>query len=341
MGGHTLTEDGDLLFIDAKNKVSKLTSDGTVTTLITIDRLADCIHCSRINGDILVGSHRRVTRYDRTGRKLQAIKDRDRGRVRRYLSYDWEKKEVNEWYDNGEYLYDSPEYITENKNGDIWTSDGYKDAVVVVDKSGRHRFDYKGRQSGRTGRHRFDRKSRHWFDYTDRHRFDYTDFRPRGICTNANGQVLVCDRLNSNVHLLDQDGNFLSLLLTRNQHEIFRPLALCVDDHHNLYLGQEVSNTIKVYKYQQDTEVYKKQDTEVYKKQDTDVHKKQDTDVYKKQDTDVYKKQDTDVYKKQDTDVYKKLDTEMYKKQDTEVYKKQQDTDVNPLVQKTKTCLVM
>jgi sugar lactone lactonase YvrE len=310
-GGHTLTEDGDLLFIDAENKVCKLTSDGTVTTLLTTDRSAYCIHSSRINGDILVGSRGRVTRYDRTGRELQVIEDRDRIRMRIYL-YDWAEEEVqvNEWYDNRENLYELPWYITENKNGDIWTSDRYKDAVVVVDKSGRHRFDYKGRQSGRTGLHRFDRKSRHRFDYTDRHRFDYTIFGPNGICTNANGQVLVCDVWNNNVHLLDQDGNFLSLLLTRKQHGIFRPVALCVDDHHNLYLGQWHSNAIKVYKYQQDINVYKYQ---------------QDTEVYKKQDTEVYKKQDTDVYKKQDTDVCNK----------------QQDTDVNPLVQKTKTCVVI
>jgi hypothetical protein len=48
-GYHTVTEDGDLLFIENRDKVSKLTSDGTVTTLFTTDRPALCIHSSRIN----------------------------------------------------------------------------------------------------------------------------------------------------------------------------------------------------------------------------------------------------------------------------------------------------
>jgi hypothetical protein len=127
---HTVTEDGDLLFIEDDYRVCKLTSDGTVTTLLTTDGSANCIHSSRINGDILVGSEGRVTRYDRTGRELQVFEEDDKGQS----------------------LYKLPFYITENSNGDIWSSDWMKQAVVVVDKSGRHRFDYTGRQSVHTGR---------------------------------------------------------------------------------------------------------------------------------------------------------------------------------------------
>ena len=212
-GYHTVTEDGDLLFIEGDDKVWKLTSDGTVTTLLTTDGSALCIHSSRINGDILVGSRDgRVTRYDRTGRKLQVIEEDDKGQG----------------------LYGSPWYITENSNDDIWTSDEWKHAVVVVDKSGRQRFNYTGRQSVHTGRQ--------------------SGFLPRGICTDVHGHVLVCDFLNHSVHLLDQDGQFLSLLLTREIHRIRYPTALCVDDQHNLYLGQWRSNTINVYRYLQDTD---------------------------------------------------------------------------------------
>jgi sugar lactone lactonase YvrE len=212
-GCHTVTEDGDLLYIEDEDKVRKLTSDGTVTTLLTTThRSAGCIHSSRINGDILVGSIGRVTRYDRTGRELQVI-ERD---------------------DKGQSMYAMPWYITENINGDILTSDMMKQAVVVVDKSGRHRFDYTGRQSVHT-----DRQS---------------DFDPSGICTDVRGHVLVCDYRNGSVHLLDQDGHFLSLLLTEKQHGIRSPRALCVDDQHNLYLGQYHINTINVYRYLQDTD---------------------------------------------------------------------------------------
>ncbi|XP_056002847.1 uncharacterized protein LOC125667384 [Ostrea edulis] len=219
-GSHTVTEDGDLLFIYC-DKVRKLTSDGTLTTLLTTDWGAYCIHSSRINGDILVGSIGKVTRYDRTGRRLQVIKEGDKGQT----------------------LYELPIYITENKNGDIWISDMDKRAVVVVDKSGRHRFDYTGRQSEDSS-----------YMYHSFYTGLQLHFSPRGICTDVLGHVLVCDVYNDSVHLLDQDGQFLSLLLTGEQHGIDHPAALCVDDQHNLYLGQRDSNTINVYKYLKDTD---------------------------------------------------------------------------------------
>lgn len=65
----------------------------------------------------------------------------------------------------------------------------------------------------------------------------------------------MCDANHHRVHLLDQDGWFLSLLLTEEQHGILYPLALCLDDKHNLYLGQDDSDTINVYKYLQDKDL--------------------------------------------------------------------------------------
>jgi hypothetical protein len=207
---HTVTEDGDLLFIGGYHEVQKLTSDGRVTTLFTTDRPARCIHSSRINGDILVGSGGRVTRYNRAGQELQVV----------------------EYYEG--LSYSLLHYITENYNGDVLISDRGQSAVVAMDKSGRRRFVYRGLQSVRKDR---------WYD-----------FLPCGICTDIHGHVLVCDSSNHCVHLLDQDGHFLSLLLTK-EHGIRDPWTLCVDDQHNLYVGQGYSNTINVYRYLQHTDV--------------------------------------------------------------------------------------
>ncbi|XP_048748906.2 tripartite motif-containing protein 2-like [Ostrea edulis] len=121
----------------------------------------------------------------------------------------------------GQKLYSRPIYITENINGDVCVSDFDKEAVVVVNKSGQRRFSYRGQESG---------------------------FRPRGICTDVLGHILVCD--NTTVHLLDQDGQFLSLLLTK-QHGIDDAISVCVDDENNLYVGQHNNNTVTVYKYLQ------------------------------------------------------------------------------------------
>ncbi|XP_062597040.1 uncharacterized protein LOC134258494 [Saccostrea cucullata] len=176
-----------------------MTLDGTITTLFEQSRRLTCIHSSRIDGDILVGYISGVVKFDWTGVQRMKLK-------------------CGTCY---------PTYITENKNGDIWVSDIEREAVVVMDKSGQHRFYYRGQHQS-------------YFD-------------PHGICTDILGQVLVCDVSNSSVHLLDQDGQFLRLLLTE-EHGLRHPTALCVDDKHNLYVGQEDSPTIKVFKFLHETD---------------------------------------------------------------------------------------
>nr|XP_034308327.1 uncharacterized protein LOC109621117 [Crassostrea gigas] len=203
-GYHTVTQDGDLIYADIKNKViNRITPDNTITQFIkTGDWEPLSIHSSHINGDILVGMRKyeevKVTRYNKTGTEIQNIQ-RD---------------------NKGQELYSRPDYITENINGDVCVSDYNKHAVVVVDKSGQHRFSYTG-QGFR--------------------------FNPYGICTDVLGHILVCDRISKTVHLLNQDGQFLSLLLT-SQQGVEYPYSVCVDDENNLWVG-DVANTVRVYKY--------------------------------------------------------------------------------------------
>ncbi|XP_062613500.1 uncharacterized protein LOC134275244 [Saccostrea cucullata] len=176
-GYHSVTQDRDLIFTDQHKKViNRITKDNTITEFIkTEDWTPLSIHSSHINGDLLVGmfkdevrgliwmkdSEAKVTRYNKTGKELQNIQ-RD---------------------NKGQKLYGILHYITENINGDICTSD-YDKGVVVVNKSGQHRFSYTGQKSG---------------------------FSPYGICTDVLGHILVCDVISKTVHLLDQNGHFLSL----------------------------------------------------------------------------------------------------------------------------------
>uniref|UniRef100_K1Q666 Tripartite motif-containing protein 2 n=1 Tax=Magallana gigas TaxID=29159 RepID=K1Q666_MAGGI len=204
-GYHTVTQDGDLIYTDEKNNViTRITQDETITELIkTGDWNPTCIHASHINGDILVGMVKdeaaKVTRYSKTGKEIQNIQRNN----------------------NGQGLYSHPYYITENINGDICISDFNKRAVVVVNKSGQHRFSYTGQNP---------------------------KFHPFGICTDLLGHILVSD--GKTVHLLDQDGQFLSLLLTPKS-LIKNPIGLCVDDENNLHVGHWNTNTVTVYKYLQ------------------------------------------------------------------------------------------
>nr|XP_022339912.1 uncharacterized protein LOC111134801 [Crassostrea virginica]XP_022339913.1 uncharacterized protein LOC111134801 [Crassostrea virginica] len=144
------------------------------------------------------------------------------GKVTRYSKTGKEIQNIQK--DNkGQELYSQPRYITENINGDICTSDFLKYAVVVVNESGQHRFSYTGQGAG---------------------------FHPYGICTDILGHILVCDSASESVHLLDQDGGFLSVILSPQQ-GIKHPLGVFVDDENNLHVGQCSTNTVTMYKYLQ------------------------------------------------------------------------------------------
>ncbi|XP_078312151.1 uncharacterized protein LOC111134800 isoform X2 [Crassostrea virginica] len=208
-GCHTATQDGDLIYTNKYKKVIyRITPDKKITEFIKTGP-GDCaplsVHSSRINGDILVGmrmiSEAKVTRYSKAGKEIQNIQ-RD---------------------NQGQELFNYPYYITENINGDICTSDYNKCAVVVVNKSGQHRFSYTGQGS---------------------------KFCPHGLCTDVLGHILVCDDVSKSVHLLDQDGGFLSFILSPQQ-GINYPRSVCVDDENNIYMVQHCTNTVTVYKYLQ------------------------------------------------------------------------------------------
>ncbi|XP_011430215.3 tripartite motif-containing protein 5-like [Magallana gigas] len=206
-GFHTVTQDGDLIYTDKHNNgINRITPDNAITEFIkTGDWEPLSIHSYHINGDILVGMRKnrkgKVTRYNKTMTEIQNILRDNKGQA----------------------LYGGPHYITENINGDVCVSDWDRRAVVVVDKSGQHRFSYTGPGSG---------------------------IRPHGICTDVLGHILVCDENSETVDLLDQDGQFLSLLLTPQQ-GVTCPRSLCVDDENNLWVGQHYTNTVTVFKYLQ------------------------------------------------------------------------------------------
>ncbi|XP_061182187.1 uncharacterized protein LOC133190527 [Saccostrea echinata] len=207
-GFHTVSEEEDLIFtVKDKTVINKVTVDDTISQFFikTGDWKPVSIYSSHINGDLLVGMLKdretKITRYSKTGKEIQNIKkDKD-----------------------GQNMYSEPHYITENINGDICVSDYDKKAVVVVNKSGQHRFSYRGQ------------KARIW---------------PAGICTDVLSHILVCDSMSNTVHLLSQDGQFLSLLLTPQQ-AITNPRSVCVDDENNFYVGQWNTNTVTVFKYLQ------------------------------------------------------------------------------------------
>ncbi|XP_062595588.1 RING finger protein 207-like [Saccostrea cucullata] len=227
---------GNLVQLDLQgNVIHKIkTSDGRGCHTVTQD--GDLIFTDKYNSVInRITQDNNITEFIKTGvwrplsihsshingDLLLGMKKDDEAKVTRYNKTGKELKKIQR--DNkGWQLYSVPYYITENINGDICTSDLYNE-VVVMNKSGHDRFSYTGQKSG---------------------------FRPYGICTNVLGHILVCDGFSDTVHLLDQDGQFLSLLITKQQ-GVKTPRSVCVDDENNLYLGQGDTNTLTVYKYLQ------------------------------------------------------------------------------------------
>ncbi|XP_061182398.1 uncharacterized protein LOC133190729 [Saccostrea echinata] len=84
--------------------------------------------------------------------------------------------------------------VKENINGDICASESYMGAVVVVKKSGQYRFSYTGLKSA---------------------------LIPFDVCTDILDHTMVCDALSQSVHLLHENGLFLSLLLTQQENIAF------------------------------------------------------------------------------------------------------------------------
>ncbi|XP_061171114.1 uncharacterized protein LOC133180660 [Saccostrea echinata] len=215
-GYHTVTKEGEMLYAEREKKaIFRLYTDMAAKKLIgTMCWEPHSIYTSKTNGDIIVGMAHdtdwevsKVTRYSAEGIKLQDIQKNE----------------------NDENLFKSTRYITENINGDICTSDTRGEKVVVVTKSGKHRFPYDGHQA-------------------------QTEFQPCGICTDVLGHILVCNGFNGfcsrffSIHLINKDGNFQGFILGPQQCPA-APNTLCIDDEHNLWLGAEDNSSVLVYKY--------------------------------------------------------------------------------------------
>ncbi|XP_062578477.1 uncharacterized protein LOC134240398 [Saccostrea cucullata] len=213
LGGHTVNSYGDLIYIDSEYNINKLsTEDNEKTTIIkynTSPWTPQSVYSSPSTGDLLVGMYRgytetgKVVRYNSTGENIQTIQ-----------------------YNNntGQGLYSRPDYITENRNGDVIVSDYGRYAVVVTDREGNYLFSYTGPPSG-------------------------SGLIPQGICTDALSHILVCDPINKSVQMLDSEGHYLREIKT-SQHGIEYPQGLSYDeDTHLLWVGSGWdNNTVNLYR---------------------------------------------------------------------------------------------
>lgn len=172
IGSHTVNNESELFYIDKDYSINKLSKDMRTTSTFLEHRKSTwrprCLCWSPSSGDLLVGMiygvHKKtgsVTRYNQTGQLIQII----------------QHDEI------GQDLYSKPNYVKENKNGDVVVSDSFT-AVVVTEREGRYRFSYTGYPSG-------------------------SGLMACGICTDELSHILVCDNRTETVHMIDKDGQFL------------------------------------------------------------------------------------------------------------------------------------
>lgn len=112
-------------------------------------------------------------------------------------------------------------YIDENINGDICLS---IEIVEVLRANGDHLFSYEGKEASMS-----------------------KPFLSRGICTDVLGNILVADKNNRGIHVLDIYGGFLTMFTIPDEPEAC-PTSLCIDHKNYLCVGC-ADGKIKILKY--------------------------------------------------------------------------------------------
>lgn len=196
--------DGNLVYIDGKLHNVNKVVDGQIDEIIKLPKWIPSNLCFITSGDLL------VVFVDHLGIRSKLVRYK-RSMKKQTIQFD---QKCNPLYSGKKNM----KYIVENRNNDICLADFDAGAVVVVNQAGNLRFRY----SGNHGK----------------------SFKPFGIATNSQSQILTADGYNQCIHIVDQDGQFLRYI-----EDVRNPFGLCVDEHDNLFVTEYFKGDVKVIQY--------------------------------------------------------------------------------------------
>jgi hypothetical protein len=205
-----VTCDGDLVYSHWETKTVNKVKSGQTEEVIILQGWRPNQLCVTSSGDLL------ITMYS---------EDKTQAKVVRYSGST--EKQTSQYDDDGQPLYsgnDKIKYINENRNLDICVADWEACAVVVVNQAGKLRFRYTGHSSTTKSK----------------------AFKPYGITTDNQSQILIVDSNNHCIHILNQSGHFLRYI--DNCHLMY-PYGLCVDKSDNLFVAEYYSGNVKRIRY--------------------------------------------------------------------------------------------
>lgn len=211
-GSHTVTKEGELIFINPDKEIMKISQDFEKENLnirLPYSMIPSCVYSSHFNADLLIGMWSKISGMG----TLLRISETTKGESYRLQ------------YDEDELLYEYLQYITENNNQDVIVCDSSKGALVVTDIWGKLRFCFMGHGNN-------------------------LGFEPNGICTDSHSHILVSDLATNSVHVIDKDGDFLFTLLTSSD-GAERPFCLNLKQD-TLWVGIQSYPQMLVYNVQYD-----------------------------------------------------------------------------------------